>query len=516
MTLRNLLPAAISAALLLAVPVAASAQATASASDGRNGLIAFQSDRAGSNDIYTIRPDGTRPTRLTGAGGPNRRPRFSPDGRRIAFQSNRDGNWEIYVMKADGSHQTRLTENAAFDDFPDWSPDGQRIVFQRGNSGDTEIYSMSAAGGGEVDLTNNPAGDITPASSPVDGRIAFASDRSGSSLIYTLRANGSGVRQVSSGTGFDFNPNWSPDGRTLVFLRDTTGIDNDIFVVRSDAGGLRRLTTTPNRVEFGASFSPDGRRIVFSGCTTQCHLYSVNLSGGDERQITFGRTAPSTPYSENFDNNAFNPDFWLSFGPTGTGSPGPTLTPTNGELEFAFAANTVADPNSGFAAVQMVSRCQLLGDFDFQVDFRLLDWPVANGVNFALGAESLNTVGAMSLSRLSDGGERYGAFTRLADGSESFAGLTTSDQQGTLRVVRSGPIGTVYMLSAGSWVPILSTTAPSGELQITLTAATQDSVFGHQPVRAAFDNFQLSSGTFDSATCGGVNDRFPDWQANDD
>ena len=71
------------------------------------------------------------------------------------------------------------------------------------------------------------------------------------------------------------------------------------------------------------------------------------------------------------------------------------------------------------------------------------------------------------------------------------------------------------MLRGGSWVPILVTTAPSGELQITLTAATRDNVFGHQAVKAAFDNFRLNAGTFDPAACSGVSDQFPDWQKSD-
>jgi hypothetical protein len=511
---KHLLPVAIWATLIL---VAGPAEASPNAADARNGLIAFQSNRAGSNDIYTVRPDGSHLVRLTSVVGPNRRPRWSPDGSRIAFQSNRDGNAEIYVMKADGSNQTRLTNNVAVDDFPDWTSDGRRIIFQRGAGASAEIYRINDAGGNEINLSNDPAADITPAASPTNGKIAFASDRSGSSLIYTMRADGGAVQAVTVGAGFDFAPNWSPDGREIAFLRDTTGTDNDIFAVRADGTGLRRLTTTPNRIEFGVSWSPDERRLVFGGCATDCHLYTMSTSGGNERQITSTTFGPqvSVPYSENFNNNAFNPAFWTSFGPTGVGRPGPTITATNGQVEFAFAGNTVADPSSGVAAVQMVSRCPLAGDFDFQIDYRLLDWPPGNGVNFALGAESLNSQAALSLSRLSDPTERYGGFNRLADGSITFGELATTDQQGTLRLARVGPVDTAFVLSGGDWVPIVSAPASSDDLQVTLTAFTQDALFGHQPVEAAFDNFRLSSGSFDPTACSGVADRFPDWQARD-
>jgi hypothetical protein len=202
----------------------------------------------------------------------------------------------------------------------------------------------------------------------------------------------------------------------------------------------------------------------------------------------------------------------VSFGPTGAGSPGPTVTAANGELEFAFPANTVADPSLGFAAVQMVSRCLLAGDFDFQIDFRLLDWPAANGVTFDLGAESVTTQAALSIARLSDPTERYGGFSRLADGSITFGDLPTNDQQGTLRLVRTGPTGTAYVLNGGNWIPIYSAPASTEEMQITLTARTQDNVFGHQFVKAAFDNFRLNAGNFDPSACGGVVDQSPDWR----
>src|SRR5947207_8236514 len=45
---------------------------------------------------------------------------------KIAFTSNRDGNYQIYMMDADGSNQTRLTNNP-YDISPKWSPDGTKI-----------------------------------------------------------------------------------------------------------------------------------------------------------------------------------------------------------------------------------------------------------------------------------------------------------------------------------------------------------------------------------------------------
>lgn len=42
--------------------------------------------------------------------------------RRIAFESDRDGDPEIYTMRADGTDVRQLTRNDAEDLSPGWSP----------------------------------------------------------------------------------------------------------------------------------------------------------------------------------------------------------------------------------------------------------------------------------------------------------------------------------------------------------------------------------------------------------
>ncbi len=47
----------------------------------------------------------------------------------IAFQSDRDGFTEIYTMNPDGTHQTRVTEDELVNMSPSFAPDGQTIAF---------------------------------------------------------------------------------------------------------------------------------------------------------------------------------------------------------------------------------------------------------------------------------------------------------------------------------------------------------------------------------------------------
>jgi TolB protein len=79
--------------------------------------------RAGTHDLWAIRPDGSSPRRLTSGPGDNQGATWAPNGRHLAFQSNRAGGaWQIFAMLADGSEQTAITRGPAEHTSPSWSP----------------------------------------------------------------------------------------------------------------------------------------------------------------------------------------------------------------------------------------------------------------------------------------------------------------------------------------------------------------------------------------------------------
>jgi Tol biopolymer transport system component len=80
----------------------------------------------------------------------------------LAFNSNRDGDFELFTMRTDGSQQTQRTADPGSDRKPVWSPDGTRVAFMSDRDGDFDIYATDIGGSNLVQVTNDPASDFNP------------------------------------------------------------------------------------------------------------------------------------------------------------------------------------------------------------------------------------------------------------------------------------------------------------------------------------------------------------------
>ncbi len=183
------------------------------------------------NDIWSMRADGTHVRRLTSSPAMEFDPTWSPDGSRIAYRHwPHNGTSRIFVMKADGSDQWNLTRKDVWG--PDWSPDGRRIAFN------------SVVGTGGFDVYG-----------------------------YVVAPDGSGLRRISR--HYVEYPAWSPDGSRIAFMAPEPGAtgsnpDYNIFGMDADGSHVRRLTTAPGEDGWPA-WSPDGTRIVFSSARLPNH-----------------------------------------------------------------------------------------------------------------------------------------------------------------------------------------------------------------------------------------------------
>ena len=75
--------------------------------------------------------------------------------------------------------------------------------------------------------------------------------------VYVMRADGTGIRRVTTDPGNDHDPSWLPDGGALVFSSDRAS-RGDLYRVRVADGQTDRLTTNFVGRAIMPAVSPDG------------------------------------------------------------------------------------------------------------------------------------------------------------------------------------------------------------------------------------------------------------------
>jgi Tol biopolymer transport system component len=266
--------------------------------------------------IYTMNPDGTGVTNLTGARTDiNWAPRitygdgpeWSPDGTKISASGSSLSDIgsccsrNVYVMDADGTNVQRLTNTPSTTEGEDyeatWAPDGSWLAFTStrsesprdpddpiNDSDDREIYRMNADGTNEQQLTATTSrfSDEQPSVSPDGTKITFASNRHWHDFfadpdqldIYVMdAADGGNVQRLT----FDANdtsptlnlesysqdPAWSPDGTRIAYESTKSG-NSDIWVMNANGTGESVNVSQHDAWDSDPAWSPDGTQITFT------------------------------------------------------------------------------------------------------------------------------------------------------------------------------------------------------------------------------------------------------------
>lgn len=233
--------------------------------------------------LETVDRTGAQPLRLAG-GGERRRPlpqifeapTWAPDGSMIAFagvahriEGGLHGQ-RLYVVEADGHglKPLRGTHGAV---SPVFAPDGHSIAFTRFRRRTAGIWLADLAGGSPRRITRTRRGlYMFPGSFSPDGSTLLATrfPGRGREEIVAVHLDTGEVETVLRHAG---TPVYSPDGTKLALLRwrplkrrDGTHTEtSDLFTLRADGSGLRRLTKTRYQDESYPSWNPSGERLAF-------------------------------------------------------------------------------------------------------------------------------------------------------------------------------------------------------------------------------------------------------------
>ena len=463
--------------------------------------LVFSSTFSGDREIFTSGADGSNRVDVSKDPHADITPAWSADGTRIAFASNRSGAFEIYVMNADGSNVIEVTRDHAYDDHPHFTGFDKALVYESNRGGDWEVRRIGVDGSGETDLTRNTAADRYPATAP-RGAIAFASDRGGTGWhVWLMRGNGTRPTQLSRQTGNQSQPAWDPAGTRIAYVAGSQGQGTSVWSVLRNGSKLSRLASAPGRDESNPAWAPDGLSIVYQDCPagvpSGCGLKSVAPG-----TAPFDVSTLRAPYLDAFDVG--DSRFWQVI----TNGAGATNTEQDGQLVTTLAANSVQGGAFDEIETHWGTQCRLVGDYDVQADYRLLEWPAANGVQAALSSfAGPSNIGFMALRESQVWGEQYGSWI-----PQDFTSIATSDSAGTLRLQRQGDTAETSYWNGSSWTALASGPTASDPATITLGAGSFMNRFVHQEVKVAWDNFRVNDG---SISCGTPwwEDDSPDWHA---
>jgi CSLREA domain-containing protein len=221
--------------------------------------VVYQSDVTGVDQIWAINGDGTKPRQLTSVGS-NQQPTFSPDGKKIAFDSDRSGFFQLFVMNADGSGQTHVMDTDGAVGGSSWSPDGSQIAFNEDTNGTNQIYTVDVASGTIAGPLTSVGANRNPHWSPDGSKILFVSSRctsqapfcGGGESVFLMDANGENQQNLTQAPIFDADPAWSPDGKHIAFVRDLSGQNFNVFTANPDGTNQVQLTfgSAPSRNSF--------------------------------------------------------------------------------------------------------------------------------------------------------------------------------------------------------------------------------------------------------------------------
>ena len=191
------------------------------APDGQSISFSFQ------GDIWTMDLDQRQPIRLTIHEAYESNPVFSADGTQLAFESNRFGNADIFTIPAGGGRPERLTYHSTGDELSQWTGSGDLYFTTDRNyqqvSWDEEIYKVSENGGTPVRVAG--ATGEQPALSPNGRYLAFvrgacryareAYQGSANNDIWIYDTENETYHQITTNLGNDFMPRWKSDGELL-------------------------------------------------------------------------------------------------------------------------------------------------------------------------------------------------------------------------------------------------------------------------------------------------------------
>jgi serine/threonine protein kinase/Tol biopolymer transport system component len=268
-------------------------------------------DGKAQRDLWTLPVAGGGPVQVTDDAYLNWSPVWSPDGRYLYYASDRGGSmnlWRIPIDEDSGKVRGApepVTTPSASSGLPSLAKSGRRILYAVDDS-NANVYSAGfdpagARVAGPFQPVTQGSRFIRYAEPSPDGRWIAYDTSAPQEDLFVMRADGTGLRRLTNDTAKDRVPHWSPDGSHLLFFSNRGG-KYEAWAVRPDGSDLRQVTRAAGEPVFNPIWSPDGRRIAAALGFSVAVLFDWRDAGEPSPPLPFPGSPPD------FGPNSWSPD----------------------------------------------------------------------------------------------------------------------------------------------------------------------------------------------------------------